>query len=400
MNGEWEQREEERPLRAQVTARGAERWTRGHPWIYRSDVAAAPDAPGLVPVFDPRNKFLGQALFSPRSEIQLRLLERTDRPVDAAWWRTQLAACLDRRAGIDATAYRVVHAEGDGLPSLIIDRYDRWVVAQLLSAGLETMREEILAAIAAVLQPEGILLRHDNATRQREGMSAGVELVAGTVPQWIDVREGTVRYLAAPWSGQKTGAFLDQRPSRMLLAQQAASGGRALDCFAYHGSFALHLAARCRTVLALDASADALQRGRENATLNGFENIEWREGDAFDLLREMDRGRERFDAIALDPPAFAKSRSSVPQALRGYAEINRRAMRILAPGGVLLTASCSHHVRRADFLEMLASAAADSGRPLILEQVLSQGVDHPELLAVPETGYLKGALIRARCVRA
>jgi len=380
---------------ARVTARGAERWARGHPWIYRSDVAAAPEAAGLVSVHDPRDKFVGQALFSPGSEIQLRLLERSERTVDGAWWRGRLASCLARRAEIDASAYRVVHAEGDGLPSLIIDRYDRWVVAQLLSAGLETMREEIIAAVVEVLAPEGILLRHDTSTRQREGLSSGIELVMGEVPRSIDVREGTVHYFAAPWSGQKTGAFLDQRPNRMLLGTVAQQGGRGLDCFAYHGSFALHLAARCSAVVALDSSAEALERGKQNAALNGFTNISWSQGDAFDLLRDFDRGRERFDAIALDPPAFAKSRSSVPQALKGYAEVNRRAMRILAPGGVLVTASCSHHVRRADFLEMLAAAAADSGRGLVLERVLGQGVDHPELLTVPETGYLKGALIRA-----
>jgi 23S rRNA (cytosine1962-C5)-methyltransferase len=378
-----------------VTARGAERWTRGHPWIYRSDVLAVPESAGLVSVYDPRDKFVGQALYSPRSEIQLRLLERTERPVDATWWCNQVAACLGRRAGIDATAYRVVHAEGDGLPSLIIDRYDRWVVAQLLSAGLETMRGDIIAAIADVLQPEGILLRHDNSTRQREELPAGIELVMGAVPEAIDVREGRVHYFAAPWTGQKTGAFLDQRPNRMLLGAVARAGGRGLDCFAYHGSFALHLAPRCSSVVALDSSAEALQRGRQNASLNGFSNIDWMQGDAFDVLRAFDRARERFDSIALDPPAFAKSRSSVPQALKGYAEINRRAMRLLAPGGVLVTASCSHHVRRADFLDMLVSAAADSGRPLILEQVLGQGADHPDRLAVPETGYLKGALIRA-----
>ena len=381
--------------RARVTARGAERWTRGHPWIYRSDVAAAPEAAGLVSVYDPRDKFVGQALFSPRSEIQLRLLERTERTIDVTWWREKVVSCLARRAAIDASAYRVVHAEGDGLPSLIVDRYDRWVVAQLLSAGLETRRDDLFAAIVEVLQPEGILLRHDNATRQREGLSSGVELVMGEVPQSIDVREGAVHYYAAPWSGQKTGAFVDQRPNRMLLGAEARTGGRGLDCFAYHGSFALHLAARCASVVALDSSADALERGKQNAQLNGFENISWTQGDAFDLLRDFDRGRERFDAIALDPPAFAKSRSSVPQALKGYAEVNRRAMRILAPGGVLMTASCSHHVRRADFLDMLSAAAADSGRGLVLEQVLGQGVDHPELLTVPETGYLKGALIRA-----
>jgi len=381
--------------RARVTARGAERWTRGHPWIYRSDVAAAPEAAGLVSVYDPRDKFVGQALFSPRSEIQLRLLERTERTIDVTWWREKVVSCLARRAAIDASAYRVVHAEGDGLPSLIVDRYDRWVVAQLLSAGLETRRDDLFAAIVEVLQPEGILLRHDNASRQREGLSSGVELVMGEVPQSIDVREGAVHYYAAPWSGQKTGAFVDQRPNRMLLGAEARTGGRGLDCFAYHGSFALHLAARCASVVALDSSADALERGKQNAQLNGFENISWTQGDAFDLLRDFDRGRERFDAIALDPPAFAKSRSSVPQALKGYAEVNRRAMRILAPGGVLMTASCSHHVRRADFLDMLSAAAADSGRGLVLEQVLGQGVDHPELLTVPETGYLKGALIRA-----
>ena len=381
--------------RARVTARGAERWTRGHPWIYRSDVAAAPEAAGLVSVYDPRDKFVGQAVFSPRSEIQLRLLERTERTIDAIWWRERLTSCLARRAGIDASAYRVVHAEGDGIPSLIVDRYDRWVVAQLLSAGLETMRGDIVTAIADVLAPEGILLRHDNSTRQREGLSSGVELAMGDVPQSLDVREGAVHYLAAPWTGQKTGAFLDQRQNRMLLSAEARTGGRGLDCFAYHGSFALHLAARCASVVALDSSAEALERGRQNAQLNGFDNISWTQGDAFDVLRDFDRGRERFDAIALDPPAFAKSRSAVPQALKGYAEVNRRAMRILAPGGVLMTASCSHHVRRADFLEMLTAAAADSGRGLVLEQVLGQGVDHPELLTVPETGYLKGALIRA-----
>jgi 23S rRNA (cytosine1962-C5)-methyltransferase len=380
---------------ARVSARGAERWTRGHPWIFRSDVESAPEAPGLVAVADPRGKFLGQALLSPRSEIRLRLLERTERPVDRAWWREKLAAALARREGIDATAFRVVHAEGDGLPSLVVDRYDRWLVVQLLSAGLETMRADVLGALDELLAPDGILLRHDSAVRRREGLDDAVTVVAGEVPEWIEVREGTVRYLAAPWHGQKTGAFLDQRPNRLLLAAHAKPGGRALDCFAYHGSFALHLATRAAHVTALDVSAEALARGEENAKRNGFANVAWRQGDAFEVLREMDRGRERFDTIALDPPAFAKSRAAVAQALRGYREVNRRAMRLLAPGGVLLTASCSHHVHRSDFLAMLHDAAADSGRHLVLERVLGQGEDHPEVLTIPETGYLKGALLRA-----
>ena len=214
-------------------------------------------------------------------------------------------------------------------------------------------------------------------------------------PERIEVREGGVRYFAAPRTGQKTGAFLDQRPNRLLAATLARPDGRALDCFAYHGSFALHLATRAGTVLALDASAEALARGAENAALNGFGNIEWREADAFETLRAFERARERFDTVVLDPPAFAKSRDAVPQALRGYREINLRAMRLLAPGGALLTASCSFHVRRPEFLTMLAEAAGDSGRRIALESVLGQGEDHPEILTIPETGYLKGAVLRA-----
>ena len=382
-------------IEIRVTARGAERWVRGHPWIYRSDVRDEVSDAGLVRVLDPRGRFIGQALCSPHSEIRLRLLERSERPLDGAWWRERLVAALARRAGVDATAYRVVHGEGDALPSLIVDRYDRWTVVQLLSAGLERFRTEVLDAVEELLQCEGILLRHDAQVRLRERLPDDTAVARGSVPERVEVREGPVRYYAAPWTGQKTGAFLDQRPNRLLAGALAQPGGRALDCFAYHGSFALHLARRAGTVLALDSSADALARGAENAALNRFENIEWREADVFDTLRAMERARERFDTIVLDPPAFAKSRSAVPQALRGYREINLRAMRLLSPGGALLTASCSFHVGRPDFLQMLGDAAADSGRRLTLEAMLGQGEDHPEVLTIPETGYLKGAVIRA-----
>jgi 23S rRNA (cytosine1962-C5)-methyltransferase len=379
-----------------VSPRGAARWAAGHPWIFRTDCQPTMAPAGIVLVEDGRGRPLGQALHSPASEIRLRLLERTDRPITPEWWRERIAAAAERRTGIDANAYRIVHAEGDGLPSLVIDRYDRWVVAQLLSAGLETERGPILQAIHNVLAPEGILLRHDTGVRRREGLTEGVEQVAGTVPQEIDIREGAVHYSAAPWTGQKTGAFLDQRPSRVRLAAEVKPGARALDCFAYHGSFALHLAAQAREVVAIDVSADALTRGAANAARNGFTNITWQQGDAFDLLRTMERGREQFDVIALDPPAFAKSRQAVEGALRGYREVNLRAMRLLAPGGVLLTASCSFHVGRAEFLGVVQDAAADSGRALVLEAILGQGTDHPEVLTIPETGYLKGALLRAR----
>lgn len=382
------------PTAIRVSRRGAARWAAGHPWIYRSDTRDTPAEAGLARVLDERGKLIGQALYSPASEIALRLLEPGDRTVDASWWRERIAAADARRAGIDASAYRVVHAEGDGLPSLVVDRYDRWVVAQLLSAGLETMRSWILDAIEDVISPEGILLRNDVAVRRHERLPEAVELARGSVPEWVEVREGPVRYHAALWTGQKTGAFLDQRPNRIRAAALTRPGGRALDCFAYHGSFALHLATRAGSVVALDVSDDALARGRANARLNGLENIEWRTGDAFEVLRAMDRARERFDLVVVDPPAFAKSRDAVPAALRGYHEINRRAMRLVAPGGHLLTASCSYHVRRPDFEAMLTRAAGESGRRVVLAEWLAQGSDHPEVLTIPETGYLKGAILR------
>lgn len=377
-----------------VSNRGAARWVRGHPWIYKSDVVGATPDAGLVLVEDPTGRFVGQALCSPRSEIRLRLLEPTGRTVDRGWWRERLAQAAARRAGITDSGYRLVHGEADGLPSLIVDRYDRWLVAQLLSAGLETRREDIVAALAEEFQPEGILLRNDAPVRRHEGLPEEVGLAHGSVPQAIEITEGSIRYLAAPWTGQKTGAFLDQRPNRILAEEFTRPGGEALDCFAYHGSFALHLARRAGQVLALDASADAVARGAENAALNGIGNIEWKTGNAFEVLRDLEHRRRHFDTVVLDPPAFAKARSALSGALRGYREINLRGLRILKPGGILLTASCSFHVSRPQFLQVLSEAAADSGRRVTLLQVLGQGIDHPEVLTIPETGYLKGAVLR------
>jgi len=379
-----------------VSARGAARWKQGHPWIYRSDVAEEPDKhPGIVSVTDRRGRFLGQALYSPASEIRLRLLTHGEEPVDAAWWSERITAAVRRRAGIAATAWRAVHAEGDGLPSLIVDKYGPWVVAQLLSAGLEWARSDVLGGIHAALAPDGILLRNDAAVRRHEGLPIEVTLAHGAVPEVVEVEEDGLRYLAAPWSGQKTGAFLDQRENRALVGRHTRAGGRAIDLFTYHGSFALHLARRAGEVVAVDQSADALARGGENARLNGIGNIAWREGNAFDLLRELERRGERFDTVVLDPPAFAKTKANLPRAVAGYKEINLRAMRILAPEGVLFTSSCSYHVSRDVFMAMLMDAARDSGRRMQILAVTGAAADHPELLNVPETGYLKGALLRA-----
>src|SRR2546425_536061 len=234
---------------------------------------------------------LGQALYSPKSEIRLRLLTRGDEPVDAAWWGARIAAAAQRRAGIEASAWRAVHAEGDGLPSLVVDKYGPWVVAQLLSAGLERVRDDVVAGIRAALEPDGVLLRNDAAIRRHEGLPLEVVPADGVVPDTVEVTEHGVRYLAAPRTGQKTGAFLDQRENRVLVAGAAHAGGRALDAFAYHGSFALHLARRVAEVVAVDSSPEALERGRANAALNGVANITWREANAFDLLRE--RSEER-----------------------------------------------------------------------------------------------------------
>lgn len=343
-----------------------------------------------------RGRPLGWALWSPRSEIALRMVDRDpDQQIDARWWRARIAAAVERRHGVsaDATAYRVVHGEGDGMPSLICDHYDRWLVVQLLSAGVEACRRDIVEGLLDVVRPTGILARNDVAVRRKEGLPMNVELLAGDVPRQIEVVEHGVRYLVAPWDGQKTGAFLDQRENRVIVGEVAR--GRALDCFSYHGSFALHLARTAAEVTALDSSAPALERARANAALNGMSTITFVEADAFDFLKRAERARQVYDTVVLDPPAFAKTRAAVPAALRGYKEINLRAMRLLAPGGWLYTASCSFHVGRAMFLDMVMDAAADSGRRLALRRVLGQASDHPELLTVPETGYLKGALIEA-----
>jgi len=383
-----------------VSARGAARWQRGHPWIYRTDVSRQPAEserrPGIASVHDRRGRLLGRALYSPASEIRLRLLTRDNVTIDGAWWRSRISAALARRrdVAVAATACRVVHAEGDGLPSLVVDRYGPWVVAQLLSAGLEAVRPDVLDAIRDVLEPEGLLLRHDTAIRRHEELSQDVETVFGAVPDEVEIVEYGVRYLAAPRTGQKTGAFLDQRENRRLVALHAAPGGRALDVFTYHGSFALHLAGRAATVLAVDQSDEALARGARNAALNGLANIRWHSANAFDLLRELERAGERFDTIVIDPPAFAKAKDSVSRALAGYKELNLRAMRMLAPGGTLFTCSCSYHVSRTLFAGMLADAAADAERRLQVVAWTGAAGDHPELVTVPETGYLKGALLR------
>lgn len=351
---------------------------------------------GVVLVRDNRNRPLGWALWSPKSEISLRFIEEnTDIEVDARWWQERIERAASRRLPLETVtnAYRVIHGEADACPSLVVDRYDRWAVIQLMSAGLESFRHEIVEAIVHVTRVDGILARNDAALRSKEGLARETVTLFGEVPHEIEVDEYNIRYIAAPYTGQKTGAFLDQRENRHLAGQVAR--GIALDCFSYHGSFAMHLAQNADEVIALDSSAQALERAKQNAALNGIENIEFVETNAFDFLKEKELDGARFDTIVLDPPAFAKTRSSVPAAIRGYKDINMRAMRLLSTGGMLFTASCSFHLSKSYFLEMLEAAAQDSGRRIALREFRGQPLDHPEILSIPETGYIKGALLEA-----
>lgn len=382
-------------MTARVNRKGAARWQAGHPWIFRSDVIEAPEGgPGVVRVLV-ENRVIGMALWSPASQISLRMLTREETDIDAAFWRKRVAAAVAYRESlsIDATGYRLVHSEADGIPSLVVDRFSDYLVVQILSAGLETQRPAIIGALADLATPRGILARNDVPVRRNEALREEIELLMGEVPHEVEVHELGVRYLAAPWTGQKTGAFLDQRENRVRAGE--LSTGRALDCFSYHGSFAMHVARRASEVIAVDSSAEALGRARVNAELNGFNNIDMVEANVFDYLREEEATGSNYDTIVVDPPAFAKRRDSLPQALRAYKEINLRAMRLLEPGGYLCTFSCSHHVTPSLFREMLEAAAADARRPMRWIEARSQSHDHPEIVQIPESTYLKGAVLQA-----
>ena len=387
-----------RDAHAVISARGAKRWEQGHPWVFRSDVVQPPASPpGAVPVRDQKGRALGWALWSPASEISLRLIDPDpSATIDGEWWHATLLRAINRREPLntpDTTAYRLVHGEGDGAPSLIADRFDRWIVVQFLSAGIEAFRAEIVGALQTITGAGGGLARNDASVRSREGLERRVEPLWGKVPQEIEVAEYGVKFLAAPHTGQKTGAFLDQRENRALVGSVAR--GRALDMFSYHGSFALHLARSAETVTAVDSSGPALERARANLALNGLTNVTLTEADAFEFLRtEVARGA-RYDTIVLDPPAFAKNRASVDGAIRGYRDINLHAMRLLETGGLLYSASCSYHVTKPLFLQMIQDAAAAAGRRIVLRAITGQPLDHPEVVTIPETGYLKGVLVEA-----
>jgi 23S rRNA (cytosine1962-C5)-methyltransferase len=363
--------------------------------VYKSDIAQVRASGGdVVQVTGARGRAFGQALYSDRSEIALRHLTRSAAPVDPGFWRARLQEAIQFREslGIDATAYRLVHGEGDRLPSLVIDRYGDYLVLQALSQGMDTLVPELTQLLAEVVSPAGILARNDPRVRLLEGLEQRVEVLHGVVPEAIEVREGHVSYAVDPYHGQKTGLFLDQRENRVAAAQYAR--GRLLDTFSYHGGFALALAPRCDEVIAVDISEEAVARIRMNAERNGLGNVQARAMNVFDELRELERRGERFDTIVMDPPAFAKNRAAVAKALSGYKEINLRALKLLSPGGFLITCSCSYNVSEAAFADAIASAVADAHADVAVVEKRMQGRDHPVLMTVPETYYLKCFILR------
>ncbi len=378
-----------------IAPRAEQRIEAGHLWIYRSDVLEVRADPGdVVTVQGPRGRTVGQALYSDRSLIALRLLSHEAEPVDEAFWRRRLEQAIGYRArlAIDATAYRLVHAEGDLLPSLIVDRYGDYLVLQSLSQGAERVLPTVTRLLVELIAPRGILARNDVKVRALEGLEPRVEVLHGDVPASITVREGPIEYDVDPWKGQKTGLFLDQRENRVAAADYAR--GRMLDCFSYQGGFAMRLAARCEEVTAVDISGDAVARIAANAARNGLPQIHACEANVFDELHRLEREGERFDTIVLDPPAFAKNKASVPRALSGYRDINLRALRLLNPGGTLVTCSCSYNVDEATFGQVVHEAAADAMAHVNVVEKRMQARDHPVLLGVPESYYLKCFILR------
>jgi 23S rRNA (cytosine1962-C5)-methyltransferase len=375
-----------------VNRRAAERVASGHPWIFASDVADRDGAqPGAtVTVADPHGRALGTAHYSSTSQIALRLLSREVEKIDRDFFLRRIRAAEAHRGRVveRTQAYRVVHGEADLLPALVIDRYADCLVLQTLDQGMDAALADIVSCLEEIFSPAGILARNDVAVRAKEQLPLHSEVVAGEIPAAVTVEMNGLNLRADLLHGQKTGIFLDQREN-YLAAARHASGGRALDCFTSSGGFALHLAAKCEAVEGYDSSASAIAAARANASANRIRNTDFKEADVFQLLSGYASARRQFSTVVLDPPAFTKSRQNVEAAARGYKDINLRALRLLGPGGILVTCSCSQHISEAMLLEIVAQAALDAGRTLRVLERRTQSADHPILLTVPETLYLK-----------
>ncbi len=382
------------PSTVVISPRGEQRLLNAHPWIYRSDVVETHAAGGeRVAVHNRRGQTLGYALYSDQSQIALRMLTDGAHEPDDALIERRIHAAIDFRESLalDATAYRLVHGEGDLLPSLVVDRYGEYLVVQALSQGMDRLTPLVVRALQDRLSPRGILARNDPRTRTLDGLEQKVEVLAGEIPEVVHVHELGVEYEVDLRHGQKTGLFLDQRDNRGAAALYAH--GRLLDCFSYNGGFALTMAPHCREVIAFDVSEEAVARIKANAARNN-RTIDARVGNVFDELRALERVGERFDTIVLDPPAFAKSKTAVEKATSGYKEINLRALKLLNPGGTLITCSCSYNISEAAFAQIIYEASVDAGIHVTVIEKRMQGRDHPVMLGVPETYYLKCFILR------
>ena len=379
-----------------ITRRGADRVRSGHLWVYRSDVRSAEAEPGaVVRVTDESGNFVGRAFFSNRSQITLRLLTRDDVAIDRNFLAGRILGAIEYRKCVvaDTDAYRVIYGESDLLPSLIVDRYAGWLVIQTLSQGTDRHKDEIVSILQEMLSPQGILERNDPRVRELEGLERRSSVLFGTVPEEVVATQNGIRFLYDLRTGQKTGGFLDQRENYRAAREYVS--GDILDCFSYHGGFALTVAPNAARVAAVDLSGPATDIARRNQQLNAIENVTFVEGNSFDLLKSYDATGRMFDTVILDPPAFAKNRESVSGAARGYKEINLRALKILKPGGFLITCSCSYHISEAYFLQLIAEAANDVRRNVQIAERRTQGRDHPILLTMPETHYLKCFILRS-----
>ncbi len=371
-----------------VNPKGAGRVASGHPWIFSSDVVDRGQAqPGdAVKVADSRGRPLGVAHYSSTSQITLRFLSSKPEPIDQEFFRRRLTAAIRHRERVvkDSNAFRLVFSEADLLPGLIVDRYGAYLVMQTLSQGMDRARDLVVHCLNELLAPKGILARNDAAVRKLESLPLEVAVLSGEVPERVAIEMNGLHLEADLLKGQKTGVYLDQRENYLAAANFAH--GRVLDCFTSTGGFALHAARRAESVEGVDSSAGALATAEANARANSLSNIQFRQADVFDFLSGIDR---KYGTIVLDPPAFAKSRRMLDEAAKGYKEINLRALKLLGPGGILVTCSCSHHVSEAMLLEIVAQAALDTGKTLRVLERRTQAADHPILLTVPETLYLK-----------
>ena len=379
-----------------IGTRGVDRVRSGHPWVYRSDIRSAQaEAGSIVRVNDERGKFLGRAFYSDKSQIAVRMLTRADVPVDRAFFAERLRQAESYRNTIveNTDCYRLVHGEADQLPSVVVDRYGDYLVIQTLSQASENQKKVLTEVLVEMYSPKGVLERNDPKVRLLEGLEQRVSVLYGEVPEEIQAKENGVMFVYDLAKGQKTGSFLDQRENHWAARRYAS--GEVLDCFSYQGGFALTIAGNCEHVEGVDMGPAAVAAARRNQALNGISNVTFREGNTFDILKEYDEVDRKFDMVVLDPPAFAKNRDSIPAAQRGYKEINLRALKLLKPGGYLVTCSCSYHVTEPLLLQILAEAAVDARKTIVVAERRTQAQDHPILLTMPESLYLKCLIVRA-----